>query len=74
MDGAISKRKTATGGNTLNKKGIKALANKKILRDSGSLQDTIRYQASASRLEVGTNRVYAAMHQFGGKKSAYPHL
>ena len=26
------------------------------------------------RVEVGSNRVYAAMMQFGGTKAAYPHL
>ena len=30
--------------------------------------------SSAESVEVGSNRVYAAMMQFGGTKEAYPHL
>jgi phage virion morphogenesis protein len=70
----LSKRKTQTGGRTLTQKGAKALGSKRVLRNSGQLQDTIRYQASADALSVGTNKVYAAMQQFGGKRSRWPHL
>lgn len=70
----LSRRRTATGGRTLTQRGARALGAKKILRDSGALQDTLRYQADAASLRIGTNRVYGAMQQFGGLKSQYPHL
>ncbi len=36
------------------------------LVDTGRLRDSITYQASDDGVEVGTNVVYAAIHQFGG--------
>lgn len=39
----------------------------RILRESGDLQDTLRYQVSDSELAFGTDRPYGAIHQFGGK-------
>jgi phage virion morphogenesis protein len=38
----------------------------KILRDTGRLAGSISYRASADQVVVGTNVVYAAIHQFGG--------
>ena len=38
----------------------------KILRDTGRLAGSISYRASAEQVVVGTNVVYAAIHQFGG--------
>lgn len=32
------------------------------------------FDAGPDRVEWGSNRIYAAMMQFGGSKSAYPHL
>jgi phage gpG-like protein len=68
--GLLSKRKTTAGGRTLTKKGAKVLAAAKILRDSGVLQDTIRYQLKdgGRAVAVGTNRIYAAAQQFGMKR------
>lgn len=43
-----------------------------ILRQRGYLADTIRYQANESGIRIGTNRIYGAIHQFGGKTK--PHL
>lgn len=37
----------------------------KILTARGYLFDTLRYQASASGVEFGTDRIYGATHQFG---------
>lgn len=49
-------------GRTLAKKrGIK------ILRESGALLDTLRPQVSNDELLYGTDRIYGAIHQFGGK-------
>lgn len=39
----------------------------RILRESGDLQDTLRYQVSDNELAFGTDRPYGAIHQFGGK-------
>lgn len=41
-------------------------SNRKVLIKEGHLMDSINYQASNTGVEVGTNRVYAAIHQFGG--------
>lgn len=44
------------------------LARKKgtrILRESGTLQDTLRHQVSGDELSFGTDRLYGAVHQFG---------
>lgn len=38
-----------------------------ILRQDGVLQDTIRHRVSGDELELGSDRPYAAIHQFGGK-------
>jgi len=46
------------------------LARKKsgrILREAGTLQDTLRHSVSNNELSFGTNRPYGAIHQFGGK-------
>lgn len=74
--GGLTKRRTKTGQRTLTKAAERKLANKKILRASGALQDTIRYQlAEGGRaVAVGTDRVYGAMQQFGGRRAQYPHL
>lgn len=37
-----------------------------LLRDSSRLYQSLTYQAGADTAEVGTNVVYAAIHQFGG--------
>jgi phage virion morphogenesis protein len=38
----------------------------KILRDTGRLAGSINYRATADSVTVGTNVIYAAIHQFGG--------
>ena len=43
----------------------------KILRARGYLADTIRHQANEGGVRIGTNRVYGAIHQFGGKTGAH---
>jgi phage virion morphogenesis protein len=39
---------------------------KGILTRRGTLRDTIRYKASRSDVVIGSDRPYAAIHQFGG--------
>ncbi len=42
----------------------------KILTESGHLRGSIRYQLLGNAaVAIGTNRVYAAIHQLGGKTS-----
>lgn len=42
-------------------------SNAKKLRDRGHLYASLTYAASRLKSEVGTNRVYARIHQLGGK-------
>jgi phage virion morphogenesis protein len=45
------------------------------LTDEGTLMDTINYQLlDNSTLAIGSPLEYAAMQQFGGSKSEFPHL
>lgn len=37
-----------------------------ILVDTGQLKGSIVYEASSDMVIVGTNKIYAAIHQFGG--------
>lgn len=46
----------------------------KILQDSGQLAASISSFADDNTATVGSNKVYAAMMHFGGKKSEFPHL
>ena len=47
----------------------------KILMDSGRLANSITFDADNKQVEIGTNLVYAATHQFGrGKIPARPFL
>jgi phage virion morphogenesis protein len=39
----------------------------RILAKRGTLRDTIRYKASRSDVVIGSNEVYAAIHQLGGQ-------
>ena len=73
-DKSGQRRLAGKGGGT--KSGaIGALAGLKILQDRGTLHDTLRYQASASGVEIGTDRIYGATHQFGrGNIPARPFL
>jgi phage virion morphogenesis protein len=46
---------------------LKHKKNPMILTESHQLRDSIRYQVSDNVLRVGTNKVYGAIHQLGGK-------
>jgi len=56
---AIKKR----GG--LRKAAAKAIYGHKILIDSGRLRGSIHYLAGQSSVQIGSNLVYAATHQYG---------
>lgn len=42
--------------------------------ETGSLMDTINWQLHEGGVEIGSPMEYAAMQQFGGTKSEFPHL
>lgn len=44
----------------------------KLLQDSGQLASSIEPHSDSNTAAVGTNKVYAAIHQFGGKTK--PHI
>lgn len=46
----------------------------KPLVDEGSLAEQISYAITGDILEIGSSMEYAAMQQFGGKKSEFPAL
>ena len=60
----------------LSKKGaIRKAAKNPLTGESRALQTEINYQlAGNTGVSIGSPMPYAAMQQFGGKKSAYPHL
>jgi len=50
---------------------LAAKKHKKILTETGHLRDSIRYRLlGQNAVAVGTNRVYAAIHQLGGRTPA----
>jgi phage virion morphogenesis protein len=60
---------------SLSKKGEARLAGKKPLTgETGALGQQIHYQVNGNVLEVGSTMEYAAMQQFGGKRSDFPNL
>ena len=58
------KRKTYT---LKSSKGSAHPAGKKTLIDTGRLKNSITSRAYSNKAVVGTNVIYAAIHQFGGK-------
>ena len=42
----------------------------RILKLRGYLRDTLRYQATDASVAIGSNRIYSAIHQFGGQAEA----
>lgn len=51
---------------------LRRIANKKILIQTSRLRDSIAYRATGDGVAVGTNVIYAAIHQFGGQTK--PHV
>lgn len=67
------KQKVAPDGSPWAPLSPVTLARKKgpgILREKGTLQDTLRKQVTSTELAFGTDRPYGAVHQFGQKKGA----
>lgn len=61
------------GRRTHSKKGkpmkgfLKHASSKKILQNTGHLATSITYTVNEESVVIGTNKEYAAIHQFGGK-------
>lgn len=51
---------------TLDPEYAAAKRNARILTESGRLRDSINSEAGPDQVRVGTNTIYAAVHQFGG--------
>ncbi len=72
---AFIRKKGGRGRNGLNARGRAAEASKKpLIGHSGSLRQQFHVKASPTAVTVGNSMIYAAIQQFGGKKSAYPNL
>lgn len=56
------------------KRETKAAGKKPLIGDSRALGQQIHFNVTGNVLEVGSTMEYAAMQQFGGKKSEFPHL
>ncbi len=65
--GIRGKRQVFTKSGGLTARAQKTISAAKILILSGALQKSITHRASPSQVQVGTSRVYAAIHQFGGR-------
>jgi len=64
--GSGSRRKAYTLRGGLTKGFERYAAGKKTLIDTGRLKNSITARAYSGRAVVGTNVIYAAIHQFGG--------
>lgn len=66
------KRKTWRRGSSklLTKRGQEVVKGRKPLIDTGGLMNSIHWKAIPNGVAVGTNKVQAAIMQFGGPKSA----
>lgn len=63
--GGVRKASTKRGHWTA--KAKKTLHGNKILTDTAQLRNSIAAEADAAGVTVGTNMVYGAIHQFGGR-------
>lgn len=62
-----SRAKTFTLKGDLRKPAARYVAALKILQHRGHLKGSIHHRATSEGAEVGSDRVYARIHQFGGK-------
>ncbi|MCF6267625.1 MAG: phage virion morphogenesis protein [Desulfuromusa sp.] len=61
------KKATHTQSGSLTAAFSRYLAGRKILTDSHELRNSIYYNAGRTSVAIGSGKVYAAIHQFGGK-------
>jgi phage virion morphogenesis protein len=68
LGGFLASRKSfRTKKGNVSKKGAAALSGRLPLTDTARLRRSISYQAGSREISIGTNVIYAAIHQFGGK-------
>lgn len=65
--GIRGKRQVFKQNGGLTARATRTINAAKILILSGALQKSITHRAAAHQVQVGTNRPYAALHQFGGR-------
>lgn len=65
---AGGKKKAHTKKGKLTARAQKIVSGAKILIDSARLMNSITYRAGQEAVEIGTNVIYAATHQFGRNK------
>lgn len=72
---AFIREKGGMGKRGINKKGQgRAMSKKPLAGHSGDLARQFHVAVSGNTLTVGSSMEYAAMQQFGGKKSQFPNL
>lgn len=69
-----SKKGAVLKSGNLSAKAQSGLAGKKLLVDTGSLARQFHVHSDANSVTVGNSMIYAAIQQFGGKKSKFPNL
>lgn len=47
--------------------------NQSLLMGEGDLLDSIQYSVTKDQVEIGSNLIYAATHQYGDKRRAFGH-
>lgn len=68
-------RRTTRKDGRINARGAAVVQSKRpLIGESRSLSTQIYYNVSSDELRVGSPMQYAAMQQFGGKKSEFGHL
>lgn len=70
--GKGKKRKSMTTGKGTKAGAINALARGKILVESSDMRDLMRYQASGTGVQFGSDRIYFATQHFGDPKRNIP--
>ena len=73
-DGSKWKAKSQTTLNAYGARKSNRTDVRPLFGPSGMLSSQIFSDPSADQVEIGSNRVYAAMMQFGGTKAEFPHL
>jgi len=63
LEGGRPEKWTPLSPKTLKKKRNKG----RVLMEETHLMNSVSWKATARSVEVGTNKVYAAIHQFGGE-------
>lgn len=71
----LTKNRFATKAKNAKAQARRSASKKPLIGETHQLQNTINYQLHGNQeLQIGSPMEYAAMQNFGGKKSDYPHL